>query len=163
MPTAYVSIGSNIERSRNVRAAVSMLQRFFQPVAVSDVYESDSVGFSGQPFYNLVAGFDTDLAVTALIEKLKAIEAQHGRVRGPDPFVDRTLDLDVVLYGDFVSNDRDIDVPSADILNYAFVLRPLAELAPQLVHPSRGVSLGQLWAEFDATSQPIVKVNLKLD
>ncbi len=160
MPRTYVSIGSNIERGRNVRAAIVALRQRFSPVEVSDVYESESVGFSGQPFYNLIAGFDTELTVSSLVDSLKAIEAQRGRVRGPDPFVDRTLDLDVVLYGDFVSTDRNLDVPAQDILNYAFVLRPLAELAPELIHPVCGVSMLTLWSEFDAASQPIEKVEL---
>lgn len=162
MSRVYVSLGSNIDRTRNVRSAISILKQHYKTLKTSSVYESESIGFKGLPFYNLVVSFETDSTVTALIEHLKNIEDMCGRIRGPDRFVDRTLDLDVVIFGDYVSDDENVDVPSADILEYAFVLRPLAEMAPQLVHPSHGVSMQHLWNEFDAASQPLELVDICL-
>jgi len=159
----FISVGSNIDRRRNVVVAVEVLHREFGPIQSSSVYESDSVGFRGKPFYNLVVGFDTDRSMQELEERLKQIEHDSGRVRGPDPFVDRTLDLDIIVFGDFVADDAGIDVPSADILNYAFVLRPLAELAPDGVHPKLDVTYASLWNAFDADDQKLLQVDIEFD
>jgi len=163
MKTVYISVGSNIDRRRNVVRAVTVLNREFAPIQQSSVYESDSVGFRGKPFYNMVIGFATDHSIEKLGARLKAIEHDSGRVRGPDPFVDRTLDLDIILFGDFVSDDQSVDVPSQDILQYAFVLRPLAEIAPESLHPVLGVSFASLWERFDRASQPVQQVSIDLD
>lgn len=144
MPRVFVSIGSNIDRERNIQGALEALTQRFGPLAVSTIYETAAVGFDGQPFYNLVVAFDSDESVDAIRAELRRIEDAHGRQRNGVPkFSSRTLDLDLLLCGDVV--DPVANLPHPDILNYAFVLGPLAELAPELLHPASGDALLVLW------------------
>ncbi len=148
MPRIYVSIGSNVERERNIRAAVRALRQGFGAVATSPVYESAAEGFDGEDFYNLVAAFDSRLSLEQVCARLTAIETAQGRIRSGPRFGPRTLDLDVLLYGDLVRHDDHFDIPRRDITAYAHVLRPLAELAPDLRHPETGDRLADLWRRF---------------
>src|SRR5690606_38206112 len=126
----YVSIGSNRDRARHVQAALDALQATFGHVQVSPVYETEAVGFVGAPFYNLVAGFDTDWPVAELVCWLRALEDRHGRVRGGAKFSDRTLDVDLLTWGDACGVVAGITLPRDEIGRYAFVLKPLADIAP---------------------------------
>src|SRR5690554_6413910 len=148
MPRVYVSIGSNIARERNIRAAVAALRGQFAALALSPEYRTPAEGFVGDDFYNLVAAFDTDLPLEALAERLAAIETAQGRKRDGPRFGPRTLDIDILLYGDLVRHDRRFDIPRDDIALYAYVLGPLAELAPELPHPETGERFGDLWRRF---------------
>ena len=146
----YVSIGSNIERERHIRSGVSALRALYGDIEVSTVYESVSVGFAGENFYNAVAKFNAD-DLTDVTRQLREIEARNGRVRGNVKFAPRTLDIDILLFGDADLRDRGLDIPRAEILRYAFVLRPLAEIAPNLSHPVLGRSILELWRGFELT------------
>jgi 2-amino-4-hydroxy-6-hydroxymethyldihydropteridine diphosphokinase len=145
MPRVYVSIGSNIEREKNLRRAMQALKEQFGVVAASAVYESQAEGFDGDDFYNLVAAFDTDRSLERLRETLGAIEAAQGRERTSERFAPRTLDIDILLYGDVIRHEGGFHIPRRDIAEYAYVLRPLAELAPQVRHPETGERLVDLW------------------
>ena len=158
MTTVYVSIGSNIDRERNMRAAIESLRARFGPVTVSSTYESESVGFAGDNFYNTVAAFDTDLAAGAVIDILRSIEAQQGRVRDGERFASRTLDIDLLLYGDLVEHSDTLDVPPAELEKYAFVLLPLSEIAPDLRHPETGVTFANMWRGFRQRGQRLWRV-----
>ncbi len=155
MPRVYVSIGSNIDRERNIRAGVADLAEMFGDLTLSSVYESESVGFTGDAFYNLVAGFETDREVHALADDLRAIEEHHGRLRGGPRFSSRTLDIDLLLYGDRVCREGRLELPRPEILVNAFVLWPLAEIAGNLVHPTEGCTYAELWAAYDRDRQPL--------
>jgi len=156
MSRVYVSIGSNVDREANIRAAVAELRRRYGVLRVSTVYESKPIGFEGEHFYNLVVGFDTDEEVHEVARTLRAIEAQRGRVRAAPRFSSRTLDLDLLLYDDLVLNeDHGLELPRGEITLYAFVLRPLAELASGRRHPVEGRSFGELWGHFDKAVQPL--------
>lgn len=98
----YLSIGSNIDREDNVRSAIRCLNARFGQLEISPVYESESVGFKGDAFFNLVVGVTTDLALSELNHLLKVIEDEHGRERSGPKFSSRSLDIDVVTYGDEV-------------------------------------------------------------
>lgn len=148
MTRAYVSIGSNIEPERNVRYAVAALRERFGSLAVSPVYETPAVGFDGDDFYNLVVGLDTDASPEALTDIFHAIEAEAGRRRGGARFSARTLDIDLLTWGETVRESPPPALPRGEILKYAFVLKPLADLAPDAVHPVAGRSYAALWAEF---------------
>jgi len=162
MARAYISIGSNIERESNIRAAVQALRDRFVTLTLSRVYENQPIGFKGENFYNLVAAFDTDESPETVTAILHDIERQHGRLRGPSRFSSRTLDLDLLLYDDLLCEQATMRLPRPEIDEYACVLRPLAELAPEARHPRNGETFTALWARFDQTKQPLFPVALKL-
>ena len=100
MKRVYISIGSNIERYRHVSAALDALAGWFGELAISPVYESESVGFDGSDFLNLVVGVDTDMSVGELSRRFKKLEADNGRKASAPKFSPRTLDLDILTWGD---------------------------------------------------------------
>lgn len=162
MTRCWISIGSNQERERCVRGAVRALRERFGELILSSVYESEAVGFDGTPFFNLVAGFETREPVTELRFALRSIEDEFGRVRGSDKFAPRTLDLDLLTYGDQVDEDAGRELPRDEILRYAFVLRPLSEVAGDEVHPVVGRSYRELWESFAQAEYPLVSVPFDL-
>lgn len=147
MPRCWLSIGSNQDREASIRGAIVDLRSAFGELALSSVYESAAEGFAGEPFLNLVAGIDTDSSVGLIDRTLRAIEDAHGRLRCPDKFAPRTLDIDLLTYGQAVGTLDGRDLPRDEILRYAFVLGPLAEVAPNEIHPSIGRTYGDLFAE----------------
>ncbi|MGY3869463.1 2-amino-4-hydroxy-6-hydroxymethyldihydropteridine diphosphokinase [Aeromonas crassostreae] len=157
MTRIYISLGSNIERERHIRAGLDALHRLLGPLQVSRVFESEAVGFNGRPFYNLVVGADTGLALSELCQRLRAMEFAHGREPDAKKFAPRTLDLDLLLYGDLVC-DAPLVLPRGEIVTNAFVLWPLAELAPTLRHPESGETMAALWAGYDKASQRLTPI-----
>jgi len=151
MPDVFLSIGSNIEREKHIPSALKELEERVGSLTVSSIYESEAVGFEGARFYNLVAGFFTELPVSDIAKILSEIESNHGRTRNCKKFSSRTLDIDLILYGDAVLQEGKLTLPREDITRYAFVLEPLAEIAPNRKHPVIGESYGELWAKFDKT------------
>lgn len=162
MTRVFVGIGSNIERETNIRAAVAALRRRFGTLELSRVYRNRPIGFEGEDFYNLVAAFDTDEPPEAVTAILHGIEQQHGRARGPSRYAPRSLDLDLLLYGELVRDDEALRLPRREIEEYACVLRPLAELAPALRHPRSGETFAQMWARFPQGDQPLTPVEIDL-
>lgn len=158
MAQVYVSIGSNIDRERNIGLALQRLADDFGPLQQSSVYESDAVGFDSAPFYNLVVGFVTDESPEILQNYLHEIEAVSGRERTA-ALTARTLDLDLLLYDDLVLEQGRLVLPRADITRYAFVLYPLAEIAPEARHPVSGERYSDLWAAFDDPGQVLSRVD----
>ena len=160
MPRVYVSVGSNIEREFHVRSALKSLREQFGQLIVSRVFESVAVGFSGNDFYNLVVGFDTEESVWKVVARLRDIELAHSRDRRNPRFSPRTLDLDLLLYGDLVMEERGVKLPREEITRYAFVLGPLAEIAGEIRYPHSDCRFADLWREFDQASQPMWPVKL---
>ncbi len=148
MPQVFVSIGSNVEREKNLQAAIDSLHSCYVSLTLSRVYESAAIGFSGSNFYNLVVALDTDEAVEGVAARLANIEETCGRRRTGNSHEPRTLDLDLLLYGDLRRHDDKIDIPRDEIRQYAFVLRPLAEVAPEFRHPEIGMTIGEMWRNF---------------
>lgn len=148
MPEVFVSIGSNLDRELHVRGSLADLRTAFGALRCSSVYQTRAVGFDGDDFYNLVVAFHTDATPRDVLQRLKAIEGRHGRHRGEARYAPRTLDLDLLLYGDRIVDDGDLQLPRDEIDRYAFVLCPLAELAPALRYPGREERIGELWARF---------------
>ncbi len=151
MSRGYISIGSNIDKDKHIPASLLALEQAFGKLTVSSVYETEAVGFTGDVFYNLVVGFDSDLEVKAVAKLLRQIELDNGRTRDSRKFAARTLDLDLILYGDLIINDGRLKIPRNEIEHYAFVLEPLAEIALDMKHPISRLSYAELWDKFDKT------------
>ena len=147
MSRIFVGMGSNLDRDRNIRLGLDELRNRFGPLLVSPVYESDAVGFTGPSFYNLVVGFESEETPAQIVSTLHDIESMSGRAR-QRKYVSRTLDLDLLLHGDKVIDDGDLQLPRSDILDYAFVLRPLAEIHGDGIHPVLNRSFAELWQGF---------------
>ena len=152
MPKGYISIGSNIDKDKNILASLHALEHHFGELTISSIYESDSVGFTGDTFYNLVVGFNSELGVKEVAKQLRQIELDNGRTRNSQKFSPRTLDLDLILYDDLIINDGRLQIPRDEIERYAFVLEPLAEIAPALKHPITHITYAELWEKFDKTN-----------
>ncbi|HEY0634785.1 MAG TPA: 2-amino-4-hydroxy-6-hydroxymethyldihydropteridine diphosphokinase [Gammaproteobacteria bacterium] len=155
MTRIYVSIGTNIDRETHLRAGVAELRARFGELLLSSVYESEAVGFAGDPFYNMVAGFDSNEPLQVVVQELHAIEDRHGRRREGPRFSSRTLDIDLLLYGDTVISEGKLQLPRDEITKHAFVLWPLAEIAPQQRHPLLGATYDELWQKFDRNKQAL--------
>jgi 2-amino-4-hydroxy-6-hydroxymethyldihydropteridine diphosphokinase len=155
MTRVYVGIGSNVDRDRHIRAGVQMLENGFGKLLLSSVYESPAYGFLGDNFYNLVAGFDTTLDLPELAERLRDIEYACGRRRLEGRFLPRTLDLDLLLYGNLIRHDDKFDLPRADIVQYAFVLCSMAEIAAADKHPELGRTYAGLWRDFSGDKRQL--------
>lgn len=162
MTTIYISLGSNVDPQRYLRAAVEALCARFSDVTCSPVYRSAAVGFNGDDFLNLVACAQTDLAVSDVQQQLCRIEDANDRRRDVPRFSPRTLDLDLLLYGDEVTAANGVVLPRAEILTHAFVLKPLSDLAPDGLHPVVKRRYAELWQGFDKSAQPLTKTELVL-
>lgn len=148
MARVHLSLGSNRQRHKNITSCLDALATEFGDLALSSVYESESVGFDGSPFYNLVAVIETSKTVGELSRCLKAIEDAHGRNRQAPKFSSRTLDIDILTYDDRVGEIEGVDLPRDEITKNAFVLLPLAELAGAELHPSLQQSYADLWQQY---------------
>jgi len=146
MHRAYLSLGSNIDPERNLDAAIDALRARFGAIAVSPVYRSAAVGFDGPAFLNLAVGIDTDLEPAALDAWLHALEDRHGRRRDGPRYSSRTLDVDIVLFDDrIVRGPGHLEIPRAELAQ-AFVLVPLADIAPEARDPVSGRTTADLLA-----------------
>jgi 2-amino-4-hydroxy-6-hydroxymethyldihydropteridine diphosphokinase len=143
---AYLSLGSNQEPERHLAQAVAELRARFGPLLLSPTYRTPAVGFDGPDFLNSAAVIDTDLDVVALDAWLHALEDAHGRRRDQPRFSDRPLDIDIVFYEQLVvRGPGNLQVPRPE-LRHAFVLKPLADIAPDFRDPISGQTLAALWA-----------------
>jgi 2-amino-4-hydroxy-6-hydroxymethyldihydropteridine diphosphokinase len=160
MTRAYLSLGSNVEPEKNLRAALDELRTRFGDVVVSPAYRFPAVGFDGPDFLNLAAAIDTDLSPAALNEWLHALEDRHGRRRDVPRFSSRTLDVDIVLFGEQVLRGAgNLQVPRDEIL-HAFVLKPLADIAAEVVHPLLHKTIGELWHASPQRELPVPRASL---
>ena len=153
MQRVWLGLGSNIEAEKHIRAAIAQLRAEFGELVISPVYESEAVGFKGDNFLNLVVGINTGQALPDLMDSLKQIEADNGRQRADEKFSARTLDIDILTYGEHDLTEQGINIPRHEILTYAFVLKPLADIAPDEKHPHVDITYRKLWEGFDQSSQ----------
>jgi 2-amino-4-hydroxy-6-hydroxymethyldihydropteridine diphosphokinase len=154
----YVGLGSNIDPEQNLRFGVGALRDQFGELRMSAVYQSTAVGFDGDDFLNLVASFESDLSPSEICEEIEHIHDLAGRDGGK--WDSRTLDIDLLLYNDLVIDEWPVRIPRKDVLDYSFVLRPMAELAPDLLHPVTGRTMLEHWQNFDAASHPLDVVDI---
>ena len=160
MARIFVSVGSNVDRERHIILATELLRARFGELQLSSVYESASVGFEGDPFFNLVVAFETDVEPRQIVTALHDIERRCGRARGGNQLGPRTMDLDLLLVGDRVLREEEIVLPREEIGSQAFVLCPLAEIAGERRHPVSGETLAAMWARLEGDGAELRKVDI---
>lgn len=160
MAKVFLGLGSNIGAPLHIRRALAALEQQFGSLQVSPIYESEAVGFTGNNFLNLVVAINTDLSVAQLHAALRKIENANGRDRSAPKFSGRTLDIDILMYDDCVGDVGGVALPRDEIVKNAFVLKPLCDLAPELLHPQYKKSMAQMWEEYDKTKQKLWQVEL---
>jgi 2-amino-4-hydroxy-6-hydroxymethyldihydropteridine diphosphokinase len=154
MPKAYLSLGSNQDPERHLAQALTELRARFGPVLVSPTYRTPAVGFVGPDFLNSAAIIDTELDIVALDAWLHALEDAHGRRRDQPRFSSRPLDIDIVFYDELVfAGPGNLQVPRPE-LRHAFVLKPLADIAPDFRDPTSGLTLAELWSRHPEHGRP---------
>lgn len=162
MSIVYLGLGSNSQPEENLRLCARELRRRFNVLSISPVYRNKAIGFDGEDFLNAVACVETTMSPTEVCHELEEIHALSGRERGQSAFVSRTLDIDLLLYDDLIIDEPPVRVPREDVLDYAFVLGPLAEIAPDYVHPVTGRPIASHWAEFEPDPAALSKRDLIL-
>ena len=158
MSTVYLGLGSNIDARANLNSGIAALRGTFGEVALSPAYRARAVGFVGGDFINLVARIETDMSPLDLKRYLHGLEDRHGRARSAPKFSDRTLDIDILLYDDLYLLSPQLEIPRDEILTAAHVLRPLADLAPGLLHPACRRTMAELWREFPQQGQDLAPI-----
>ena len=159
MAQIFISIGSNINKEHYIKAALAILPQHFDNVIYSSIFESESVGFEGNNFYNLVAAATTNLPLEEVCARLKQIERDHGRTPADKKFSPRTLDLDLLFFDEVIC-DTPAQLPRDEITKNAFVLWPLAEIASDFIHPTVNLSIGELWQNYNKNKQKLWKVEI---
>ncbi len=154
---AYLGIGSNIDAVKNIDKAKQLISLTFKGARFSRTFESEAIGFKGDNFLNLVAEVAFDESLEFLIAKLKQIENELGRLRGGAKFSSRHIDIDILLFGDMVCQNP-IELPRDEILTNAYVLWPLAELAPDLIEPDGERCYSDIWKNFDKSKQTLFPI-----
>ena len=145
MTVVWLGLGSNVNAETHIRAGIAALEEAFGEVSLSPAYASTSVGFEGDDFINLVARVETDMHPLALRQFLRDLEDRYGRKRDVPKFSDRSLDIDILLYDDLILLSPLLEIPRAEILKFAHVLKPLADLEPNLVHPAELRTMKGIW------------------
>ena len=158
MSQVYVAIGSNVIPQENVVKAAREIKRLFPDARFSAWYRNPAVGFTGDDFINGVVGFTTDLPLQSVIELLHGVEALCGRPRNAPRWAPRAMDLDVLLYDNLVCSEPKL--PRPDLLKRSYMLGPLAEIAPEVVHPTAGATIHELWQRFDRDAHVMTRIDL---
>ena len=154
----YVSAGSNVSPLESLTKALQALKARFPDLVVSSAYANSAVGFSGADFINLALGFTTELTLAAVLDELHAVETLCGRGRTEAKWAPRRMDLDVLLYGDLEGEFPGAKLPRPDLIRRAYMLGPLAQIAPTVVHPVLKRTIAELWDEFDRAAHPLRQV-----
>ena len=160
MTAVYVAAGSNVEPIGNLRRALGVLAAHYPGLRVSRAWRNRAVGFEGDDFVNLAVGFETGDDVRAVLGRLHEAEAACGRARNAPKWAPRSMDLDILLYGDMVCDEPGLVLPRPDLTCRAYMLGPMAELAPDLVHPLERATMAELWSRFDRDAHPMKTVDL---
>ena len=160
MPEVFVAAGSNVDPVGHLRRALGILRSHYPGLRRSRAWRNAAVGFEGDDFVNLVIAFETDETVHAVLARLHETEVACGRARDAPRWAPRSMDLDVLLYGDRVSHEPGLTLPRPDLVRRAYVLGPIVELAPELRHPTLKLTMRELWKRFDRDAHPMQEIDL---
>lgn len=148
MSTVYLGMGSNVDAVNHIHAGLAELRQQFGEIVLSPVYLSKAVGFDGDDFLNLAVQVQAGMQPLELKQWLNRLEDRYGRLRNVEKFSDRTLDIDILMYDDLYIRLPELSLPRGEILHFAHVLKPMADLAPGLLHPVARKTMAELWTEF---------------
>ena len=160
MIDVYVAAGSNVEPEKYLARALRELAAAYGPLSLSPAYQNQAVGFSGDDFINLVVGFRTEDDVAAVRQQLQKIEAACDRPPDAAKWAPRTMDLDILLFGDLVSDVPGLKIPRPDLIKRPYMLKPIADIAPDVRHPTVGKTMRELWEAFDGSGHSMIEVFL---
>ncbi|MGB5103558.1 MAG: 2-amino-4-hydroxy-6-hydroxymethyldihydropteridine diphosphokinase [Steroidobacteraceae bacterium] len=163
MTAVLVAAGSNVDPVANLRRALAVLARHYPDLRCSRAYRNAAVGFEGEAFVNLVLGFETDDDVRGVLARLHAAEQACGRERHAPKWAPRAMDLDILLYGDRICDEPGLVLPRPDLVRRPYMLGPAAELAPDFMHPTLGLTLGELWRNFDQAAHAMRPIDIGWD
>jgi 2-amino-4-hydroxy-6-hydroxymethyldihydropteridine diphosphokinase len=158
----FVAAGSNVEPERNLARACAEIAHIWPDAIFSRAYRNAAVGFEGPDFINLVVGFSAAQPLELVIDRLRGIETNCGRPRYAPKWASRTMDLDVLLFGDRIEKTSEYTLPRPDLLKRPYMLGPLAEIAADVVHPTAGQTIGELWAQFDRDGHTMSPIAIEL-
>lgn len=160
MTSVLVAAGSNVDPVANLRRALDALAGHYPDLRCSRAYRNAAVGFEGEDFVNLVLDIETGEGVREVLARLHAAEAACGRERDAPQWAPRAMDLDILLYGDRVCDEPGLVLPRPDLVRRPYMLGPAAELAPDFVHPTLGLTLGELWCNFDQAGHAMRPIDI---
>lgn len=156
----FVAAGSNVDPEKNLARACGEIKHSWPDARFSRAYRNAAVGFEGPDFINLVMGFTTAQPLANVIARLHQIETQCGRPRYAPKWASRTMDLDVLMFNDLVEKTAEYTIPRPDLLKRPYMLGPMAEIAAEVVHPTAGQTIGELWREFDRDGHTMTAVEI---
>lgn len=160
MSDVFVAAGSNVQPDLNLRRALDALQRIYAPLTISPAYRNKAVGFEGADFINLVVGFTTADSLVEVRNKLQSVEALCGRAPDAPKWAPRSMDLDILLYDDVVSDEPGYLLPRPDLVKRPYMLKPMADIAPDRNHPVLQRTMQELWEAFDQAGHEMKEVHL---
>jgi 2-amino-4-hydroxy-6-hydroxymethyldihydropteridine diphosphokinase len=160
LPEVYVAAGSNVEPVAHLQRALAMLRARYPGLRRSRAWRNPAVGFEGDDFVNLVVSFSTEESPQRVLQRLREVEAACGRARAAPRWAPRSMDLDILLYGSEVRGEPGLVLPRPDLVRRGYMLGPAAEVAPEVVHPTLGITLAELWRAFPRSDHPLVPVDL---
>ena len=158
----FIGIGSNLNKIKNIKSCLSKIKNDYKNVKLSPVYETKSMGFDGPNFYNLVCSFNTTEDIYKLKKRLNKIELDHGRNLNETKYSSRTLDIDILYYGNLILVDDKIKIPRKEIIEYDFVLQPLIDIDAEFIHPVLLIPNNKIEETHDIKKHIIAKVDINL-
>ena len=158
----FLSLGSNIDPEKNLQYACRELKKTFGNIQISSVFRNKSIGFDGNDFLNMVVKVKSSFNPNEMLDFLGRLESATGRNIGTGAFDSRSLDIDMLLYGNLVHQEKPLQVPRIDIELYSFVICPLAEIEPDGIHPISGKTFKDLWESFDQEEHLLNKASLEV-
>jgi 2-amino-4-hydroxy-6-hydroxymethyldihydropteridine diphosphokinase len=162
MTKVFVAAGSNVEPEKNLARACGEIARHWEDARFSRAFRNKAVGFEGPDFINMVVEFHTAESIDVVLARLRDIEVLCGRARNSPKWASRAMDLDILLFGARIEKTDDYTVPRPDLLKRPYMLGPMAELAPGVVHPVEQKTIGELWQEFDRDGHAMTPVSVML-